>query len=692
MENDYNVTTRFTIVVEKESVQIRVAGLHMAPSRRWLRDRNDNGTYIFHRELLRKEVYELLCIKKAPEGMEQIQWANPEFHKQVAMTGEELEPAIKLTEEKGQLMVLFQLMKPTSKATFPPPRDLENAIKRGYAINNHMFLTFDPEGVKSTKKLFQKLRLPDLASRPYPISFREYRRIKETVANNEAVVLLNEVNEDAFLEDLKTARKQSSVVQPGELTINLYPYQKKALDWLCFCHNNELGGVLADDMGLGKTATVIAFLAATKSEKPSLVCCPSTLLANWLQEFEKFCPSLDVNLHHGANRIYLNHDFPTGAVVLTSYGLLRNDVETLACFDWNLIALDEAQTIKNPESGVSQACRKYQARCRVAMTGTPFENRPLDLWTLMDFVEPGYLGNRDFFEHTYATPIAGGSTESINQLESKIKLLMMRRLKSEVQGDLPDKIEIEQPVRMPEDEVRLYRETVETLKVRAKERGTPANLITPLRQLCCHPSLVEDDLAKDPSLRSAKYRKFIYLLEQIKERGEKALAFASFTGMLDLLQVDVAKRLGIPTFRIDGGVPVQQRQPTVEEYSNVVGPALMVLNPTAGGVGLNITAANHVFHYNREWNPAREDQATDRAYRIGQEKEVCVHYMYYENTIEELVSRRLEKKRDLAGGLITVTDEKESDQALVLEALSLLPSSTINDQEDENTNQTPDSQ
>lgn len=677
------LVSSFRIETFEESVRIHAEGLRMAPSRAWFRERNESGEFSFHRNLSRGEVLELFSEGKSPSDLDGAKWSNPDFKTQVTLLGEMLEPAIKLSHSNGKFLVRFCLKKSTSGETFTPPKNLENAISQGYAVTDGFFLTYDPQVLRSARRIAKEIRLGDLSPNAQHTTFRGYRQVKKALQSNYEISLLNEVDEEVFLAGLKASLEETAVKEPDGLSISLYPYQRKALDWLCFCHANELGGILADDMGLGKTATVIAFLSASKTDAPSLVCCPSTLLVNWRREFEKFCPSLKITVNHGGNRLHMGYDFSPGEVILTSYSLIRNDFETLSRIDWNVIALDEAQTIKNPKSGVSMACRKLNGSCKVAMTGTPFENRPLDLWSLMDFVEPGYLGSRDFFEHTYARPIEAGYKESIGDLESRVNLLMMRRMKSEVKSDLPDKIEIEQPVSLSEEEAELYVKTIERLKESSKSKGHGPNLITPLRQLCCHPLILEESQNEDPVLRSAKYRKFIYLLERILEVGEKALVFASYTKMLDILETDVPARLGIPAFRIDGSVPNEERQPAIDAFSKVEGSSLMVLNPTAAGVGLNITSANHVIHYNREWNPAKEDQATDRAYRIGQDKQVFVHYMYYEDTIEQLVSERLDRKRNLAGGLIKVTEDKESDQELVLQALRLIPDNLINDKEDQ---------
>ena len=608
-----------------------------------------------------------------PKDLSGTRWTNPEITAAIRVPRALFDPIVelRLDEASDRIWARFGL-KETDGTILPPPRDVRGALRRGYSVSEGVFVPFDPELLGITRRALEDSGVSATRTGGSPLTYRDYRRLKMRLADS-GVKVSDLVDEEAYLERLRRERETRERLPAPPLSIDLYPYQKEALDWLRFCHENELGCLLADDMGLGKTATVIAFLAAVRDQRPNLVVCPATLLENWSREFRKFCPELPIFIHHGRLRLSPERPLQPGVTVITSYGLFRNDRRFLQRIPWNVVALDEAGEIKNPDSGVGRACREYRASCKVAMTGTPFENHPLDLWSLLEFVEPGYLGDRETFMNSYGRAIEDGSSAATTELEKRVKLLSMRRLKSEVRKDLPEKIEIDQPVSMPPDERLLHEQAIEHALLRHEREGSHPNLMTPLRQLCCHPSLLAPENDSDPSLRCAKYRKLVFLLGQIAKRNEKVLVFASFVRILDMFEQDLPTRLGVTVHRIDGGVPPNRRQAVIDAFSAERGSSVMILNPRAAGVGLNLVAANHVVHYSREWNPAREDQATDRAYRIGQTKDVLVHYLRYENSIEQVMADRLQGKRGISEELIRVSGEKNSQRETLLEALELLP-------------------
>jgi SNF2 family DNA or RNA helicase len=431
-------------------------------------------------------------------------------------------------------------------------------------------------------------------------------------------------------------------------------------------------------MGLGKTPTAIALLASSASlNSPHLVVCPTTLLANWLRELERFCPSLRRFLHYGSQRLLRSQDFLSHDVIVTSYGTLRSDLSLLTQIPWNIVIADEAQKLKNPASGISEACRRLKTRCSIAVTGTPFENRPMDLWTLMDFVEPGFLGTREDFKYAYGDPVMAGDQSALKELESHVRLFMLRRLKREVRDDLPEKIEIEHPLIMTASEAAGYRSLLEKTRQSVSQRGIRASALTALRQFCCHLHILDSSREVDPLHDCSKYQLLVNILQEIFAAQEKVIIFSSFLRMLDLLQTDLTARFSFPVLRIDGSVPAGRRQPIVDDFSNNAGSAVLLLNPNAAGLGLNIVAANHVIHYNREWNPAVEDQATDRTYRDGQHRNVMVHYLFYIQSVEQVIADRLVEKRQTARELVRPSEDKDADRRALLAALNMVPSISI---------------
>lgn len=665
------------------AIVAEITGRDSAPSRSWNRERSADG-WLFSRELTAAEAYRWLRDQEPPSDITDAHVVSGDGLQGITLFPKMAVPLVLVEDEQDQIRLSIALKHPSRAKILDFTIAPETPPKRGYTICHEHFVAFDAGALETILDVARKEGVDLLSQRPI-VSFRHYQSLRRTFVES-GVLLHEKVTGAEFVRRLQERLKHAEVHLPPSLKLKLYPYQEEGLRWLQFCYEHELGCLLADEMGLGKTPTAIGLMASTVSAgAPNLVVCPTTLLENWLRELRKFCPSLSAALHHGPSRLLRAEEFRGFNVVVTSYGIARNDIAMLAAVPWNVVVLDEAQKIKNPDSGVSVSCRQLKAHSPLAMTGTPFENHPLDLWSLMEFIEPGFLGTRQEFMEEYGEPIAAGDRTATEALESTVRLFMMRRLKKDVRSDLPPKIQIDEPVAMTASEAEHYTTMVAVLKQKARTQGVTANLITPLRQLCCHPKLLEAGWDGDPSYGCGKYQRLVALLDKIIGLGEKFLIFSSFLRMLDILEKDISDRLGIPVFRIDGGVAAPDRQPRVDSFSAVKGSAAMVLNPQAAGLGLNIVAANHVIHYNREWNPAVEDQATDRTHRGGQERDVSVHYLFYVDTVDQIISDRLCEKRQLAGQLVVPTADKESDRQAILAALDLLPTRTIEDAPDEDT-------
>lgn len=333
--------------------------------------------------------------------------------------------------------------------------------------------------------------------------------------------------------------------------------------------------------------------------------------------------------------------------------------------DWELLILDEAQNIKNPYSKRSKYVKEIESKNRLAITGTPFENHILDIWSLVDFVLPDYLGTENEFNKLYQDDINGAE-----KIEPMLSLVMIRRLVKDVAKDLPEKVIIPQPISMTDKEIDLYESIREELSG-ATNYSLP--MLTKLRMFCTHPNLVCDDLCRDPIINSLKYQRCCEVLEEIIANKEKVIIFTSYQKMFDIFMEDLADRFAIPIDYINGSTQVEKRQQIVDWFNSLDGSAVLILNPKAAGTGLNITAANHVIHYNLEWNPAVEDQASARAYRRGQKKTVFIHRFYYKDTVEEIVNQRIDRKREMATTAVIGSDGSSSDLQDIIDAVNASP-------------------
>lgn len=453
---------------------------------------------------------------------------------------------------------------------------------------------------------------------------------------------------------------RTAVEQPAALKATLRDYQKRGLGWLAEMCALGLGGCLADDMGLGKTITLLALHLHRQTDPatagPTLVVCPASLLGNWQREAERFTPATPVRRYHGGAR-HLDH-LAADEIVLATYGVLRRDRKVLAETDWSLVAADEAQHVKNPYAVTARELRALPARARVALTGTPVENNLSELWSLLDWTTPGLLGTLTAFRDRYARAVeTGEEPEAAERLSRLVRPFLLRRRKSDpgIAPELPPKTETDRIVPLTREQAGLYEAVVrETMaKIERSEgmarRGLVLKLLTALKQICNHPAQYLRQSAPLAG-RSGKLDALDELLGTINAEGESVLVFTQYKQMATLLERHLAER-GTPTLFLHGGTPVARREEMVASFQNGEVPVFL-LSLKAAGTGLNLTRATHVVHYDRWWNPAVEDQATDRAYRIGQDRPVQVHKLIAEGTVEDKVARLLAAKRALADAVV----------------------------------------
>lgn len=482
-----------------------------------------------------------------------------------------------------------------------------------------------------------------------------------------------ELIEQADLSPVTAAHEAASGQVPIEgLQGQLYPYQRDGIAFLRLVADQGLGCILGDEMGLGKTLQVIALIQAETNagRAPALVMAPATLLENWRREFGLFAPGLSVLVHAGPNRAGQTAKLTPYDVVVTSYETAVRDEPMLSSVFWNVLAVDEAQAIRNPDAQRTLAIKRMQRRVSLAVTGTPVENRLSDLWSLSDFALTGLLGRLTNFRAEF-----DDTTTDASRLAAVVAPILLRRRLSEVARDLPPRIDIPQCVTM----TRSLAEAYEEVRLRTEaEYGTAAGLVAlqKLRMFCSHPLLLHQ-WDPDPAAGMPKFQRLLEILEEIFARQEKALVFCSFTGMADILMQHLPMTFPSGFFRcIDGRTPIDDRQPIVDSFSTFGGFGALILNPKAAGVGLNITAANHVIHYNPEWNPAVEDQASARAHRRKQTRPVTVHHLYFCDTVEDVMVGRLNFKRGLAGAAVT-GHTGDATTADVLRALAISPISNV---------------
>ncbi|YAR62727.1 DEAD/DEAH box helicase [Bacillus cytotoxicus] len=456
---------------------------------------------------------------------------------------------------------------------------------------------------------------------------------------------------------------------PSSLQATLRPYQEHGVSWLLYLRELGFGALLADDMGLGKSIQTITYLLYVKENKlqtgPALIVAPTSVLGNWQKEFERFAPHLKVILHYGSNRAKGEafKEFLQGAdVVLTSYALSQLDEEELSTLCWDSIILDEAQNIKNPHTKQSKAVRKLKANHKIALTGTPMENRLAELWSIFDFLNHGYLGSLGQFQRRFVTPIEKDRDEAkIQQVQRFISPFLLRRTKQDqtVALNLPDKQEQKAYCPLTGEQASLYEQLVQdTLKNvenlnGIERRGFILLMLNKLKQICNHPALyLKEDVPKDIVQRSMKMQTLMDLIENIKNQNESCLIFTQYIGMGHMLQTVLEETFGQRVLYLNGSVPKKERDKMIEQFQNRTYD-IFILSLKAGGDRAKLNGTNHVIHYDRWWNPAVENQATDRAYRIGQKRFVHVHKLITTGTLEEKIDEMLERKQSLNNAVIT---------------------------------------
>ncbi len=472
---------------------------------------------------------------------------------------------------------------------------------------------------------------------------------------------------------------------PSAFAGTLRPYQARGYAWLWFLRRWGLGGCLADDMGLGKTIQALALLQRdweSGSDMPTLLVCPTSVINNWIKEASRFTPDLPVMVHHGPRRARdeaFDERAGSHALVVTSYGLLQRDIEFLRERSWRGVVLDEAQQIKNPHTAQARAARSLTADYRVALTGTPVENHLGDLWSVMEFLNPGFLGTLTDFKRNFLVPIqAERNADAAQRLRRATGPFMLRRVKTDraIIKDLPEKLEAKTYCALTAEQASLYRavliDTEESLRHAEgiDRRGLILGVMTKLTQVCNHPAhFLGDDSAIEG--RSGKLNRLIEMIAETLASGERALVFTRFVTMGTMLQRHLQEVFGTEVPFLHGGVPRASRDRMVDRFGDTDGPPLFVLSLRAGGTGLNLTAANHVFHFDRWWNPAVENQATDRVYRIGQERNVQVHKFMCAGTLEDRIDEMIDHKRELSdqiveGGERWLTELSNDDLRAVL--------------------------
>ncbi|WP_127544927.1 DEAD/DEAH box helicase [Actinoplanes sp. OR16] len=498
--------------------------------------------------------------------------------------------------------------------------------------------------------------------------------LQQVVDGGEEDLPLVEVDADGMLGDLlsgQAADRLTPLPTPAGFHGTLRPYQERGLSWLNFLSKLGLGGVLADDMGLGKTAQTLSLLLTDPAEKTLLVC-PMSLVSNWQKEAARFAPSLRVYVHHGSTR-QRGEDFDAAVagadLVLTTYGTTLRDLETLRRVTWGRVACDEAQAIKNHGTRQSQAVRALPARTRLALTGTPVENHLAELWSIMDFCNPGLLGPAKRFRRRFQEPIESRQdADATAALKRATGPFVLRRLKTDksIISDLPEKNEMKVWCSLTPEQATLYQAVVEDMMAEIEStegiqrRGNVLAAMTKLKQVCNHPAHLLKDGSRLPG-RSGKLARLEELAEEIVEDGDKALVFTQYAEWGSLLQPYLTAQLDRPVLWLHGGLTKARRDALVEKFQTSAEPMIFLLSLKAAGTGLNLTAANHVVHFDRWWNPAVEDQATDRAFRIGQSRNVQVRKFICTGTLEEKIDQMIERKKALASSVVGTGEEWITD-------------------------------
>jgi SNF2 family DNA or RNA helicase len=452
--------------------------------------------------------------------------------------------------------------------------------------------------------------------------------------------------ENSELKDRILADPRMSPSEVGNLlSVDPYPYQAIGIEWLRSQQSlGRSGVILGDVMGLGKTLQAIGLLADNVRDGlvNNLVVCPGTLVENWCRELRKFAPNIRVCVHFGPHRSGTSSKISGYDVVVTSYDTVVRDASLLTGIQWNVVVLDEAQAIKNPDAKRALKCKELPREFGVAISGTPLENRLLDLWSLSDFCDSSLFPSRAKFENDYENNSHGAA-----EAGKLLRPILLRRRLSDIDHQLPDKVVIDHPLVWPSELNEIYEEVrIEAIREFSMSGGLVAT--GRLRKLTTHPIMMEIELDEMNDL-SPKYSALLDIIDELFANDEKCLVFASYTHMIDRMADDLSWRYPRSFIeRLDGRTPMKSRSDLVDRFNSAPNSGVLICNPTVAGAGLNITGANHVIHYNLEWNPAKEDQATFRVYRNGQLKETFIHRLFYIDTIDEVIDQRIHTKRSLS--------------------------------------------
>lgn len=501
----------------------------------------------------------------------------------------------------------------------------------------------------------------------------------------------------SYIEQLQHKQGLPHVQPSPNLQAELRPYQQQGYEWLVFMREQQFGACLADDMGLGKTVQLISYILYTvdvlQVEEPAIIICPTSVLGNWQKELARFAPSLTVHTHYSANRLkdeefsqFIEQERPH--IILSTYGTVSQDTDFLQLIDWSTVVLDEAQNIKNMQTLQSRSIRKLKGAHHIALTGTPVENKLSELWAIFDFMHKGYLGSFGKFQEQFILPIEKDESERHKQvLRMKIRPFLLRRTKRDpdLMLNLPDKQETQEFCPLTAEQAALYEGFIEDTMAQLEKltgfekKGRILKMLNKLKQLCNHPALYLKEPFEEAQVeleRSVKVKRIVQLAAEIVENGEQCLIFTQYIGMGQLLQHCFSELYDLDVPFLTGSMPKQQRDRLVESFQNGEFP-IFLLSLKAGGTGLNLTAANHVLHADRWWNPAVENQATDRAYRIGQTQFVQVHKFITIGTIEEKIDKMLVMKSALSEELIqssqwlTELDDAELMDLMMLDTAML---------------------
>jgi len=540
------------------------------------------------------------------------------------------------------------------------------------------WVTLDAEQIEAAIKFWDKKQLEG------EMSLLEAMRMELGGETSAGGLPIESVDSEGWLtewlERFSQSEKLEQLPQPLGLLAELRPYQKHGYSWLTFLRRCGLGACLADDMGLGKTIQTISMLVREKEingkfATPALLIAPTSVVTNWEREIGKFAPGLQTYIHRGTDRLRgeaFREAIQGSDVVLTSYPVARLDSESIQPIQWLGLILDEAQNIKNPDTKQTQVIRKIEAGFRIALSGTPVENRLSELWSIMHFLNPGYLGARKAFRENFALPIERYHDEAaLAQLKQLTTPFILRRVKTDprVITDLPEKVETKVYCELTEEQATLYEAVVQDVMKRIEEedgmqrRGLVLSMLMQLKQICNHPVqyLHQSRASTSPGggseiameNRSGKLERLGELLDELLSEGDRALIFTQFAEMGQMLADYLPKAFGAATQFLHGGTPTKTRDLMVKRFQeDDHAPPVFILSLKAGGTGLNLTRANHVFHFDRWWNPAVEDQATDRAFRIGQKRNVQVHKFVTTGTLEEMIDDMIESKKGLAQAVV----------------------------------------